>query len=60
MLHISHIKTSSLADYVEPRAHDTIIVMPTTDMKLARRAAEVMSRRTDREGLLVIAEDDLR
>ena len=34
MLHISHIKTSSLADYVEPRAHDTIIVMPTTDMKL--------------------------
>ncbi|MGE9986093.1 hypothetical protein [Desulfovibrio sp. SGI.169] len=60
MLRISHVKTSALTNYADQRAHDAVIVMPATDMELASKAAEVMSRRTDREGLLVIAEDDLR
>ncbi len=60
MLELAHIRTSALAQYKTTARHETVVVMPAIDMALARRAAEVMIRRTDRTGLLLLAEDDYR
>ncbi len=60
MLELRCIRTSALARFKSDGAYETVVVMPAVDMVLARKAAEVMIRRTERPGLLVIAEDDCR
>lgn len=60
MLDIQQIKSSQLADLHDPMQHKVLTVMPATRARMARQAAETMARRTDQQGLLLIAEDDLR
>lgn len=60
MLEVRHIKTSELSAFQDAAAHETVVIMPSTRVTLARRAADVMVARTGASGLLLIAEDDLR
>ena len=60
MLQLQTIKTSKIATFRNDSHYEVIIVMPAIDMALAARAADVMSRRTDQSGLLILAEDDAR
>lgn len=60
MLQLQSVKTSKIASFKNNNHYEVIIVMPTIDMALAARAADVMMRRTDQPGLLILAEDDAR
>ncbi|MCL2123652.1 MAG: hypothetical protein FWH34_06130 [Desulfovibrionaceae bacterium] len=60
MLAAQHIKTSDILSFSDTHAYETVIVMPSTRMRLAQRAADVMVGRTEACGLLVLAEDDCR
>ncbi len=60
MLELRRIKTSALTLFKDAAAYETVVVMPSIDMPLAEKAADVMARRTDRPGLLLLAEDDSR
>ena len=60
MLQLHILKTSALATFVNTTHYEVIIVMPSIDMAMARRAADVMIRRTKQSGLLILAEDDAR
>ena len=58
MLHIHYTKTSALDTF--EGFHDVAIVMPAIDIELAWKAAKVMQLRSDQEGMLIIALDDLQ
>jgi len=60
MLEIKTIKSSMLSDFKLSDPYETVIVLPATQMVLAKKASEVMKERTNQEGLLLIVEDDLR
>ena len=60
MLEIKIIKSSMLSKFQLSSSFETIIVLPAIDMELAKKASEVMKRRTNQDGLLLIVEDDLR
>lgn len=60
MLQTLFVKTSSLSRFSLGERHETIVVMPSIDMELAKKAARVMTLRTRKHGLLIVAEDDLR
>jgi hypothetical protein len=60
MLDIKIIKSSSLKKFQLSSSYEVIVVMPMIDVELAKKASEVMKRRTKQEGLLLLVEDDLR
>lgn len=60
MLQPLFLKTSGLAGFSLAETHETVVVMPSIDMDLAAKAARVMTERTEQNGLLIVAEDDLR
>lgn len=60
MLEVRHVRTSELSAFQDDTPHESVVIMPSTRVTLARRAADVMVARTQSSGLLVIAEDDLR
>ena len=60
MLTIYHISTSKLGSFREDRHHKVVVAMPSINMPMALRAADVMMRRTEQPGLLLVIEDDLR
>ncbi len=60
MFEVRSVKTSGLPKFRLEEQPEVIVVMPAIDMPLAQKAAEVMSRRAHRAGLLIVAEDDLR
>ena len=60
MLDIKIIKSSSLQRFQFSSSYETVIVMPMIDVALAKKASEVMRRRTEQNGLLLLVEDDLR
>ena len=60
MLAAQKIKTSEILSFNDTHVYETVIVMPSTRMTLAQRAADVMAGRTEAGGLLVLAEDDCR
>jgi hypothetical protein len=57
MLAIQRINTSEIASFSNTTEYETVIVMPSIDMTLAQKAADVMAARTEAPGLLVIADD---
>lgn len=60
MLVTQRIKTSELPAFSNIAERETVIVMPSTQMTLAQRAADVMVGRTEAPGLLLLVEDDRR
>ena len=60
MLDIKIIKSSSLQRFQFSSSYETVIVMPMIDVALAKKASEVMRRRTEQNGLLLLVEDDLQ
>jgi hypothetical protein len=60
MLDLLITKSSDIHNLKISARHETIIAMPALKMGMAKKAAAVMSRRTDKPGLLIIVEDDMR
>lgn len=60
MLEIKIIKSSMLANFQLPYSYNVVIVLPTTDMNLAKKTSDVMKRRTEQSGLLLLVEDTMR
>ena len=60
MLITRTIKTSEILSFSDTQTYETVIVVPSTRMTLAQRAADVMVGRTEASGLLMLAEDDCR
>ncbi len=60
MLEILHARTSVITSLKKDDRYQSIIVMPSIDMDLAKKAAEVMRLRTNQPGLLILIEDDMR
>jgi hypothetical protein len=60
MLDIQIIKSSILQNFQILSSYEVIIVLPLIDVKLAKKASEVMRRRTNQSGLLLLIEDDIK
>lgn len=60
MLDLKTIKSSTLQRLQLSSSYEVIIVMPMIDVALAKKASEVMKRRTKQTGLLLLVEDDMR
>jgi len=60
MLKVEIIKSSALQKFQISHPFEVIIVLPTIDVALAKKAGEVMRRRTKQTGLLLLVEDDIR
>ena len=60
MLDIKIIKSSKLQKLKYSSSYEVIIVLPMINIELANKASEVMRRRTQQNGLLLLIEDDLR
>lgn len=60
MLDIKIITSSMLRNSTVLPSHEVIIVLPMTDVALAKKASEIMRKRTRQNGLLILVEDDLR
>lgn len=60
MLEIKRIKSSMLSAFQLSSSYEVIIVLPAIDMDLAKKTGEVMKRRTQQSGLLLIVEDNMR
>lgn len=60
MLDIKIIKSSTLRGLQHSFSHEVIIAVPMIDLELAKKASDVMKRRTKQDGLLFLIEDDLR
>lgn len=60
MLEIKMIKSSMLSKFQLTSSYEVIIVLPMIDGTAAKKASEVMRRRTEQPGLLLLVEDDMR
>lgn len=60
MLAIRQIKTSRIREFAHDEPVETLVIMPSTRMAQAQRAARSMALRTRKNGLVIIAEDDCR
>ena len=57
MMRIQALSTANLAACQGLQAEEVIMVMPCTDVPLARRAATLMAQRANAPGLLLLVED---
>jgi hypothetical protein len=58
VLEIMALKSSTLHAFRMPPFHETIIVMPTKSLDVAKKASEIFLKRTDKNGLFLMVEDD--
>lgn len=60
MLELKKITSSMLPAFHAESSYEVVIVLPLIDMELAKKAADVMRRRTRQSGLLLLVHDDMR